>query len=261
MTPEARRRRFRAATLVAREAGSLALSYQRDPAKLRVRLKGPQDYLTEADGAVERLIKDRLGREFPDDAFLGEEGGGEPGERTWVIDPIDGTAQFARGLGPFSVSIALVAGAEIEIGVIYSPLSGELFAAERGCGASCNGRPMRVSQVSDPARAMFEIGWSRRRGIEPYLKILARMTAADISEGRSGAGALSLAHVADGRIEGAAEVHINAWDVLAGIVMVREAGGWTNDFLANDGLRRGNAILAAAPGMKGVLQEIMKDLV
>jgi myo-inositol-1(or 4)-monophosphatase len=261
VTPRERRDRLQAATRVAREAGLLALAMQRDPARLGVRLKGKQDYLTEADGAVERLIAGRLGQAFPEDAFLGEEGGGAVGERTWVIDPIDGTAQYARRLQPFSVSIALVAAGEIQLGVIYSPSSNELFQAERGGGASCNGRPMRVSEIADPARAMLEIGWSSRHPFADYLKILERINAAGAMEGRSGAGALSLAHVADGRIEAAAEIHINAWDVAAGIVMVREAGGWANDFLANDGLSRGNPILAAAPGMKDFLIQIMKDLI
>ncbi|MBI1774241.1 MAG: inositol monophosphatase [Proteobacteria bacterium] len=261
MTPTERARRFHAASGLAREAGLLALSLQGDLAKLGVRLKGLQDYLTEADGAVERLIVERLGGSFPGDAFLGEEGGGTVGRNTWVIDPIDGTANYARRLVPFSVSIALVAEGEIEVGVIYNPATDELFQAERGNGATCNGRPMRVSQTSLPGRAMIEMGWSPRLPMAGYLKALERIVAGGAMMGRSGAGALSLAHVADGRLDGAAELHINSWDVLAGILMVREAGGWTNDFLAGEGLTRGNPIMAAAPGIKDFLVGILSDLI
>jgi len=163
------------------------------------------------DGAVERLIKERLGQLFPGMPFSARKAAARWASEPWVIDPIDGTAAIRRRLQPFSVSIALVAASEIEVGVIYNPLSNELFAAERGRGASCNGRTMRVSEVTDPARRddRDRLGGALRH--DWYLTVLRRVTAAGASMGRSGAGRASLAHVADGRLEAAAEIHINSW--------------------------------------------------
>src|SRR5947209_923003 len=124
-----------AAEAVAREAGALARRRFLD-ASFKVRFKGPQDYLTEVDGETEELIASRLGEAFPEDGFVGEETAGRParGGATWVVDPIDGTANFARGVSHFCVSIACVAGREVEVGVIYDPMRDELFSARRGAG-------------------------------------------------------------------------------------------------------------------------------
>src|SRR5262245_24641681 len=139
--------RFEAASAIAMEAGALAtrLFKARKPGTFS--LKGRQDYLTEADGEVERLIARRIADSFPEDTFCGEEGCGAFGERNWVVDPIDGTANFARGNPHFCISIAMVERGRIEIGVIYDPNREERFAACRGGGATLNGVPIRVSNV------------------------------------------------------------------------------------------------------------------
>ncbi len=237
--------RFDAVTRIAREAGDLArrLFAERDFGTFE--LKGHQDYLTEADGQVERLIESRLAEAFPDDTFFGEEEGGRYGARTWVVDPIDGTANFARGIPHFSISMALVEGGRPQVGVVLNPMAGEIFAARRGGGAFLNGRPMRVSAIADMRQATFELGWSTRLPLADYVAMVGRVTAAGAGFIRAGSGALGMAYVAAGRIDGYAELHINAWDVLAGILLVEEAGGWTSDFLAGDGLTRGNPILAS----------------
>lgn len=248
--------RYLAACAVAHEAGLLMRRHYRDRSAGKISFKGPQDFLTVVDGAVERLIIDRLRRAFPGDRFVGEEGGGSYGRRTWVIDPIDGTSNFARGIPHFCTSIAFVEAGEPTIGAIYDPIADELFAARRGAGATVNGRVMRVSGAKDIRRATIELGWSTRRPAEVYTETVRRILAAGGGFHRSGSGALGLAYVADGRNDGYFEAHINAWDTLAGLVMIREAGGWANDFLADDGLRKGNAVLACTPGLRVMLQKL-----
>jgi myo-inositol-1(or 4)-monophosphatase len=237
---------------VAREAGELARKLFENPAG--VKLKGRQDFITAADGEVEAMIVERLKARFPGDAFLGEETGESGGQGpVWVIDPIDGTANFAHGIAHFCVSIAVAAGGEVELGAIAAPMSGEIYSARRGRGAFLNGRAMRVAEISDMRRAIIELGWSARRTVRAYTGLLERVLDAGAIFLRAGSGALGLARVAAGRTHGYCELHINSWDALAGLLMVREAGGWTNDYLAGDALRSGNAVLACAPGLKEAL--------
>jgi myo-inositol-1(or 4)-monophosphatase len=255
--------RFAAAQAVAREAGALAfeLRFGRSAA-LGVTAKDTLDFSTEADLAVERLVGDRLGNGFGD-GMLGEEygtaGGGAPlAERLWVVDPIDGTFNFIHGLPVWCVSLAYVDRGEIEIGVIYSPDTDELFAARRGHGATRNGATIHVSGGRHAA-PLVEIGCSRRRPLARYLDLVGRTFAAGCEFRRLGSGALGLARVATGETDGYLELHINAWDVLAGIAIVREAGGWTSDFLAGEGLSQGNPIIACTPELRETLVGLMRE--
>jgi myo-inositol-1(or 4)-monophosphatase len=237
---------------VAREAGELARKYFESG--VSTQLKGKQDFITVADGAVERLIIERLKGRFPRDAFLGEEGGAEgTGDAVWVIDPIDGTANFAHRIPHFCVSIAFISAGQLLLGAIAAPVYGELYRARLGGGAFLNDRAMRVADVSDIRRAIIELGWSARRPVRAYTGLLERVLDAGAIFMRAGSGALGLAYVAAGRTHGYCELHINSWDTLAGLLLVREAGGWTNDYLAGDALARGNAVLACAPGLKEAL--------
>jgi myo-inositol-1(or 4)-monophosphatase len=237
-----------------REAGELALRRFRERATGSFELKGAQDYLTEADGEVERLMKARIQAAFPGDTVMGEEGGGEVGDSAWIVDPIDGTANFARGIPLFSISIAYLRERQPAAGVVYNPVVDELFAAQRGGGAFLNGRPIRVSGTADMRRATIELGWSTRRSLKDYVAMADRVFDAGAGILRQGSGALGVAYVAAGRIDGYGELHINAWDVLAALLIVREAGGWTNDFLAGEGLKSGNPILACTPALREALQ-------
>lgn len=248
-------RRYLAAGAVAREAGQFMRRRFLDRGAMSFELKGPQDYLTATDAEAEKLIVERLGEAFPDDTFFGEEGGGHFSPEVWVIDPIDGTANFARGIAHFCVSIAFVREGQIAIGVIYDPMADELFAALSGGGATLNGAAISVSEMRDLRRSVIELGWSTRRPAADYVVMLERVVAAGASFRRSGSGALGLAYVADGRQDGYCELHINSWDALAGILLVREAGGAVNDFLANDGLAQGNPVLAASPGIREALSQ------
>jgi myo-inositol-1(or 4)-monophosphatase len=249
-------RREPALLAVVREAGRMAKGYFQDRGSLAMSFKGPQDYLTVADGAVERAIIERLAHAFPEDGFLGEEGGGRPAPSLWVIDPIDGTANFARGMPHFCVSIGYLRDGRLELGAIYQPITDELFTARRGRGAFLNGRKMQVSATARMTEAIVELGWSKRRSMRSYVEVMEGVVAAGASFRRAGSGALGLAYVADGRQDGYVELHINSWDAVAGLLMVREAGGWANDFLAGAGLTEGNPVLAATPALAAELRRL-----
>ncbi len=247
--------RLLAAQAIAREAGAIA-RWRFLNSSFKVAFKGPQDYLTEVDGETEALIAGRLHAAFPDDGFIGEETKGRPaaeGGAVWVVDPIDGTANFAREIAHFCVSIACVVGRQIEVGVIYEPIRDELFAARRGGGARLNGAAIRPSEAAALANASVEVGWNMRAGPRKYLDLVERVALAGAAPIRTGSGALGIAYVAAGRRDGYVEHHMNAWDCLAAILLVREAGGYASDFLAGDGLTKGNPIIACAPGLKDAL--------
>jgi myo-inositol-1(or 4)-monophosphatase len=250
--------RFLAACALARAAGEIAKRRFLRRDSFTIGFKGPQDYITEVDGQVERLIATRLHEAFPGDGFIGEEGEGrvgQPGQPIWVVDPIDGTANFARGAPHFCVSIAAVLEREVEIGVIYDPMADELFACQRGAGATLNGEPIRVSSTVDLKAAAIEVGWHLRSGAEAAAGLFDRIVRTGTAPARSGSAALGLAYVAAGRGDGYVENHVRAWDCLAGVALVREAGGYVSDFLAGEGLREGAPLVACAPGVKDALIE------
>lgn len=209
-------------------------------------LKGQQDYLTETDLAVEQFVRGQITQRFPQDSVLGEEGGGQThAERLWIVDPIDGTANFARNIAHFCISLGVMVHGQLEAGAIYDPMRDELFLAGRGQGAWLNDRPIRVSNIDALTMASAEIGWSSRKPAANYLDLVSRAAHAGCAVRRAGSGALGLAYVSAGRIECYAEYHINAWDVAAGLLLVTEAGGRVNPFWANNSLRQGNAVLAS----------------
>ncbi len=252
--------RFAAAQEIALAAGRDALAWFRDPGSLEVVAKGRQDFVSQADGAIEALIRDRLQSLFPDDGFLGEEGGAaiDSGSDAgiWVVDPIDGTTNFINRVPVWCVSIGFVLGGEIEIGVIYDPNADELFQARRGQGANCGGEALLANPSDSLTRGTVGIGYSTRTSSAPAVDSIRQLLDAGGMYQHNGSGALMLAYVAAGRLIGYLEAHINAWDCLAGILLVREAGGWTNDFLADDGLMNGNPIIAAAPGVADELRAV-----
>lgn len=230
---------------IVRAAGAKMRDAFNAPDRPAYSLKGRQDYLTETDGAVERFVRAEIERHFPGDAVLGEEDGGalDPA-RLWIVDPIDGTANFARQVPHFCISLGLMVDGQMLAGAIYEPMHDELFIAERGHGAWCNGVRMQVSAVAELPAASIEVGWSARLPAEPYLALMRDAVNAGCAVRRAGSGSLGLAYVAAGRSEGYAEAHINSWDVSAGLLLVQEAGGRVNDFWSNDGLSKGNAVLA-----------------
>ena len=137
--------------------------------------------------------------------------------------------------------------------MIYNPMLDELFAARRGGGARLNGAPISPSRASSLAKSSIEVGWNSRAGFAQYVDLLRRVASTGASPSRTGSGALSIAYVAAGRLDGFVEHHINAWDCLAGILLVSESGGYVSDFLNGDGLAKGAPLIVCAPGIKDAL--------
>jgi len=254
----ARRRDIAAA--IAAEAAVRAAAI-RDAGGGVATLKGAQDFLTDADGATERFIRDRLAQDFPGEAILGEElGGGADGTGPlWVLDPIDGTANFARNADRWCVSIGMVLDGSAVLGAIARHAPAEIFAAARGCGATLNGSPIRAATTTDITRSIVEIGWSLRRPAEAYTRMVARAMRLGIGTRCAGSGALGIVEAACGRLDGYLELHINAWDTAAALAIAREAGCWTNDHDHGSWLADGNPIGVAAPALAGTLATLLVD--
>jgi myo-inositol-1(or 4)-monophosphatase len=242
--------RFDTAIALANRAGEMAMTLRPPPGSARAVLKGPQDWVTEADAAVEQFLSNQLATAFPTDGFQGEEGGiSRGGSLRWVVDPIDGTSNFARGGNRFCVSLACLEDTTPLIGVIVAPALREVICARRGGGATLNGTPIQAAGTQAVSQAIMEVGWSRRRPNAEYLTLCGRILSDGASLRQGGSGALGLADVAIGRQDGYAELHINLWDVAAALVILREAGASVSDFLAGDGATQGNGIVACAPAL------------
>lgn len=230
---------------IVRGAGTLMRDAFNAPDRPAYSLKGRQDYLTETDGAVERYVRAQIEKHFPGEAVLGEEDGGDvTAKRLWIVDPIDGTANFARQMPHFCISLGLLVDGVLEAGAIYAPMADELFIAQRGQGAWCNGKRMQVSPVANMTESSIEIGWSARQPASVFMHYVQHAMDAGCSVRRAGSGALGLAYVAAGRSEAYVEGHINAWDVAAGLLLVTEAGGHVNHFWTPNAVSQGNAVLA-----------------
>jgi myo-inositol-1(or 4)-monophosphatase len=241
--------RFALAQTIARKGAEKALAFFNARDTLIVEDKvNPQDMVSQADKEVELLLRAHILAAFPDDAILGEEGGASAGASgfTWVLDPIDGTAPFLAGLPHWGVVIAVVQGDETVAGVIAQPMAGEVFSARAGHGAWLNGAPMSVNRDYTLTNCNIGMGTSHRTELAPFIAALERLMMAGGMFYRNGSGAVMLASVAAGRLGGYYEPHMNPWDCLAGLLMVREAGGQTVDFAA---LSDGGVVLAAAPAL------------
>jgi myo-inositol-1(or 4)-monophosphatase len=241
--------RLAAATPLIREAGELAAGYFARRATLTREIKGPQDFVSIADREVEALIRTRLAEAFPGDGFLGEESGGAAGERCWVVDPIDGTNNFLRGIPLWGVSIAYAIAGEPVIGLIYLPCVGRLYSAVRGRGATCNGVPIHASRIGDLAQATILIGLSRRTSPDLSLEMIETVLRSGSALRCFGTCVVALAMVAEGTADGYYEAHVQPWDCLAGLLIVREAGGRTNDVSGPVMLARGGPLLASTPAL------------
>jgi myo-inositol-1(or 4)-monophosphatase len=252
--------RFQAAQDVAREAGLLARGYFTERGSLAIRTKGRQDVVTDADIAVENLIRARLGSLFPEDAFLGEESGTADARRAdgmWVVDPIDGTQEFSLGIRQWCVSIAFIIGNRLEIGVVYDPNSDELFAALSDHGATLNGHAIEVSDASGLDEGVVALEYSNRTQAADLIHVLSALLDAGGTYSRGGSGALALCYVACGRLLGFIELHMQSWDCLAALLLIREAGGRTNDFLTERSLLHGNLVVASSPQLYDAVTSLL----
>jgi len=208
------------------------------------------DLVTDVDRACEALIVETLRAERPNDAVLAEEGGGRDRPDTawrWVIDPLDGTMNYAHGYPRFCVSIGAQCGGVPTLGVVYDPLLDELFSALRGAGATLNERPLRVSSEDDLGRALLSTGFAYdvHRSEEDNLDHFARFVKSARGIRRDGSAALDLCYVAAGRFEGFWELKLQPWDVAAGSLIVEEAGGRVSDFSGAASTGSGREIVAS----------------
>jgi myo-inositol-1(or 4)-monophosphatase len=198
----------------------------------QIEYKGEADLVTEADEEAERKIEEVLREAFPDHGMLAEEGGETQGQddARWIVDPLDGTTNYAHGVPFFCTSIALERAGEVVLGVVHDPMVNETYAAERGGGATLNGEPLEVSSTDGPARALLGTSFADRpEELKVGLEVFGRL--ADLARGmrRLGSGALDLCYVAAGRLDGCYERGFSAWDVAAGVLIVEEAGGKVTD--------------------------------
>jgi myo-inositol-1(or 4)-monophosphatase len=250
------------ATELIREAGALALEYFGRLSTLTVNSKGVQDVVSEADVAVEHLIKDGLADRFPTDAFLGEETGHAdfPGSTgIWVVDPIDGTQPFVSGLATWCISMAYVRDGAVLLGLVLNPVADELFSGGDGVPATLNGHPIRPHPGSSLADGLTYLGYSPRVSPDQIVPVLDRLLRAGGMFVRNGSGALGLCDVACGRLIGYVEPHINSWDCLGAVAVLHAAGAWVSDFLAGGGLLQGNSIVAGPEAVYDELVAVLGD--
>lgn len=248
--------RFYAAKSLLEEAATLALSMRPAPGSPNASLKGRQDYVTEADRAVETMISERLSKLFPHDGFIGEEQGTQAqGTYNWVLDPIDGTSNFARGRNRWCISLGLMKNEQPVAGIINAPALKEVFTAIDGKGAFLNGLPIRAAQETNVSESMIEIGWSPFVPLEWWQEKTTALLTLGSMPRSLGSGALALADVACGRSDGYLEKVIYIWDVAAALVILKEAGACVSPFIKMGGLKTKTTILATAPAISDKLSQ------
>lgn len=236
------------ATEIAREAGQILRHFS--DRSVAVEYKGAFDVVTVADRTSEELVIRRLRERFPSHSIIGEEGGGvdNGSEYVWHVDPLDGTTNFAHGYPWFAVSIGLERNGEGIAGVVYNPISGELFAAEKGAGAYLNNRRISVSAIDKLENGLFATGFpASNRQENPNIYYFHQFSVLTHGCRRAGSAALDLCAVASGRFEGFWEFGLKSWDVSAGLLIVTEAGGKFSD-MRGDAYRSGDGDMFASNG-------------
>ena len=232
--------------------------------KLQVSIKGPGDFVTTADKKVETIIIEELQKARPEYSILSEEAGlikKQDQEFKWIIDPIDGTTNFLHGIPHFCISLALEKKKEIICGIIFDPIKDELFSAEKGNGSYLNNQRMRVSSRAKLANSIIFTGGPRRdsREFEVSLKEYKKFSLAINTPIRKmGSAALDMAYVAAGRCDGFWQRNLNYWDIAAGIILIKEAGGFVTDFDGNENYLDNKTILATNGKINEEMIKILK---
>jgi myo-inositol-1(or 4)-monophosphatase len=232
--------------------------------QLQVSVKGPGEFVSTADLRAERMLKAELLRAHPGYGQCFEESGETPGadqRHRWIVDPLDGTTNFLHGIPHFAISIALERDGEIIAGIVYEPTRDEMFSAEKGLGAFVNDRRLRVSARRQLGDAVIGTGMPYRTHGDgrAYLETLAAVMAATSGVRRMGAGALDLAYVAAGRYDGFWESGLKPWDIAAGILLVREAGGYVSDFAGGRSMMTSGDVLAANDHLHLPLAALLRE--
>lgn len=245
-------------TQLARQAGQICLKDRATLTSGNVMFKNPKDLVTETDRRVETFLLDALSHRYPDDGILGEETGATQGAsaRRWIIDPIDGTTSFVHNQPFYGISIALEAEGEIILGAVYAPVLDQMFYTEKGKGAFLNDTPIRVSDTKKLDQAVMATGFACLRAGRPdnnltrFNRIVPKLR--DIR--RYGSAALDLCYTACGRLDGYWEMNLNIYDIAAGIIILKEAGGVVSDFSGENHFPE-NGIVSANPHLHPLLLE------
>ena len=248
------------AVKAARSAGEIAIRQMRRLDELQVQPKGTNEFVTQVDQAAEQRIIEVIRERYPDHAFLAEESGASgSGEYTWIIDPLDGTTNFIHGFPVFSVSIALRIKGRLSIGVVYDPNRQEIFTAMRGQGTQVDGRRVRVSTRRSLDGALIGTGFPYRtkESLEPYLAMLGDVLSQTAGVRRPGSAALDLAYLSAGRLDGFWEFGLNVWDIAAGALLVREAGGLISELYGADDYLETGHIVAGSPKVHDALKKVL----
>ncbi len=256
----------RVASQAARKASEVITRGWRDIDVLRVEEKSPNNFVTAIDRAVEEILVEEISKRFPGHGFIGEElgqKGPKDAEIVWIIDPLDGTTNFVRGISKFAISIGCQINGRMEHGLIFDPLMDEEFSASRGDGARLNGRRLRVTERKTLQGALLATGIpfteASLEHVEPYLaatRDLLLQGTAGIR--RLGAASLDLAYVAAGRFDGFYEMNLKPWDIAAGALIAREAGALVTDLAGESGFMKNGHILCATPKLMRELLPIVK---
>ena len=246
------------AVRAARSAGDLVLRSSENIGKLRIDQKSKTDFASEVDRMAEQEIIQIIQSAYPDHAILAEESGEHPGnEFVWVIDPLDGSTNFLHGFPQFAISIALKHKGKIEVGTVYDPLRDELFTATRGGGAMLNNRRIRVTRQNSLKGALLGTGFpfKKQQHLDAYLGMFRALFIDAAGIRRAGAAALDLAYLASGRLDGFWEIGLHEWDIAAGVLLVKEAGGVVTDFSFDDQFLASGNIIAGNPKMHQIIYQ------
>lgn len=243
----------------ARNAGNIIAKAYENFDKVEVQSKGLNDYVTSVDKAAEQAIIETILKSYPEHGIIAEESGitdGSDSDYQWVIDPLDGTTNFIKGIPHFAVSVALRIKGKTEIGVIYDPMTNELFTANRGGGAQLNGYRLRVSNARDLTNTVIGTGFpfKQKHLTENYLGMFGSIFTECGDMRRAGSAALDLAYVAAGRLDGFFELGLKPWDIAAGELIAREAGALVTDVAGGyNFMKTGNVVVTNAKLLKPML--------
>lgn len=248
------------AVMAARRAGDTLIRKMKSLEKLKIEEKGHNDYVSDADRAAEQAVISTVQKHYPDHAFLAEESGvtGES-DHVWIIDPLDGTTNFLHGFPIFAVSIGVQVRGRMEHACVYDPMRQELFTASRGDGAQLDGHRIRVSGLKNLARALVGTGFPFRKPdqeIGPYMDMLGKVIRNTSGVRRPGAAALDLCYVAAGRLDAFFETNLSPWDLAAGSLIIREAGGIVSGMDGGENYLESGHVLCGTPKMYAELAKL-----
>lgn len=254
------------AVRAARSAGSIITRSLEQVDKIEIESKGTNDFVTSVDTAAEQVIIDTIQKAYPEHSIVSEECGvveGTDSDFQWIIDPLDGTTNFVKGIPHFAVSIALKVKGKLDQAVVYDPIRGELFTASRGKGAQLNGFRIRVKQSKELTGAILATGFpfKQKQHTPAYMKMFQTLFMKTADMRRSGSAALDLAYVAAGRVDGFFELGLKPWDTAAGELLVIEAGGLVTDFTGgHNHTKSGNVVATSSRLLKEMLKDIRPHL-